>query len=786
MTRAGLVDAAACDDATQACLNAHNALVAALMADVAALRANEDATNADEQAAQEALNDAEDDRDVIEMAYNEATRVPPPPPPPPAHACDAGASEECVAARQMELEALDDSAPKADHDAAEQALADARQALVDHNAAEARAVLVRAAACTDGTQECLNAHDALIAALQADVTRLAGDDDATNADQDDADEALSEARTKRGEVATALGIVTRDSEIGMAVTKAETDAGKLEEDRSPDAIQTAKEAIAEARMKIADGGDDVDADAFSDDLSAADAAVARAEARNSIDAAIMAAKDAAKALTAESSVADVTAAQGLITTATNLVEGNDDHLSEAEETEYKADIDDAQAPVALAKSQNDADQNEQNMKQEEQETQNRIAMAATAKKLFDGINQQAGTVGGGFNAGDFNAFYAGTPPDSKIHVVDGVAGATEATELSEDKKATISDNHGWEGKRYIDRAGGDSYEAVVYSNVEDPEEGKKFGGPDGEYTAVTDSAPLPLDTSDPVVSGRIGSSDFDHTSGIKRFPLPENSLGQTIVGIPGTYHGVSGQYRCTPGGAVCAVQVGSDGFELGTVPTDGGAFTESTSAWVFAPGNVEARVTETADPAYSSYGWWLKKTEDGQGYTASAFHDFRSTPGATATGTAIPAAGTAKYVGGAAGKYAFSTSIPNGLNEAGHFTAKATLTATWGGSDNGEIEGTIDSFKVGDDGAGRPWIVHLHDAGITRGDGTLSEVANAHEANTTWERMEDDPNADTSGSWSGQLREPGDDGVPGAATGVFYSEYGNTGKMVGAFGATVE
>ena len=54
--------------------------------------------------------------------------------------------------------------------------------------------------------------------------------------------------------------------------------------------------------------------------------------------------------------------------------------------------------------------------------------------------------------------------------------------------------------------------------------------------------------------------------------------------------------------------------------------------------------------------------------------------------------GTATYSGGAAGKYALH-STTGGTNDAGHFTADATLEANF---NNDTVSGTIDGFMGAD------------------------------------------------------------------------------------------
>ena len=135
---------------------------------------------------------------------------------------------------------------------------------------------------------------------------------------------------------------------------------------------------------------------------------------------------------------------------------------------------------------------------------------------------------------------------------------------------------------------------------------------------------------------------------------------------------------------------------------------------------------EAADTAYSSYGWWLHKSANGRTFTASAFTDEK--------GTVTPASGldalvgTATYVGGAAGKYSLF-SLTGGTNDAGHFTARATLEADFSVND-GEaatdnavgITGTIDDF-IGADGEARNWTVDLMGSPIEDDGGSVTRRA---------------------------------------------------------------
>ena len=259
------------------------------------------------------------------------------------------------------------------------------------------------------------------------------------------------------------------------------------------------------------------------------------------------------------------------------------------------------------------------------------------------------------------------------------------------------------------------------------------------------------------------------TAGTETFNLPDPNPGSvTVILIPGSYHGVSGTYNCTPATAAvgCSAAVAADGLTVSAGDT-----------WTFTPNDANARVMDSSDADYVSYGWWIHKSENDATYTASAFVDEK--------GTVAPASGldglngTATYRGGAARKYALASST-GGTNDAGHFTARATLEAkftTNDGTDNATnaTTVTIDNF-IGADGESRDWSVKLSWSPIadTGGVGATTE-------GTVWTIGGDAAGAD--GQWSGTLRNNGTDGVPKVATGTFYSTYGQRGKMVGAFGA---
>ncbi len=428
---------------------------------------------------------------------------------------------------------------------------------------------------------------------------------------------------------------------------------------------------------------------------------------------------------------------------------------------------------------------------EEAEVAARKAMAATAAKLYAGISAPSGDVNS-LAANDRAAAYndAGTPTgaaiDTRILVSNsGDTALTAAIVLSEDKKTTVATNHGWAGKRYADPAGGDMVEAFVYSNVEAPKEGRKFGssepgsGDNRQFEYTLANGVLTAAEADGVgagddafVAARVAFTNVTRTAGTETFRLPSpNPNLQSVISVPGSYHGVSGTYLCNTGNdrsGTCTAAVASRGFTLGG----------TGSTWTFKPSNSNARVMSGADSAYASYGWWLHKTENGKTFTASAFHDVKGDVTALVGATLNALQGTATYMGGAAGKYALASST-GGTNDAGHFTARATFEADFGdATDAGTITGTIDNF-MGADGMARDWSVELKEADID-GTTTIGALGRTENNDTVWTIGE--TAASASGEWSGSLRNQGTDGVPKVATGTFYTEYGTAGKMVGAFG----
>ena len=426
----------------------------------------------------------------------------------------------------------------------------------------------------------------------------------------------------------------------------------------------------------------------------------------------------------------------------------------------------------IAEEEAAAEAERQRMEAERIAAEEAAAMAATAAKLYAGIGSAPLTATGN---GVRTAVYSGTN-DADITVTRDPdlteTGSTDVTQVLKATKMMVPDLHGWKGKQYTASGTGvaGTYEAHVYSNVGAATEGDPFNE---EYTLLETAAggvgvgEVGVDTTAAGVPARVASSRFTQTAGKMEFTLPTNTVR---VVIPGMYHGVSGNFYCTPTDAntKCSSTVAASGFTL-----EGGT-------WAFKPGTPTAKVMSVADTMYASYGWWLHTAEDGT-LTASAFMDYKGGDGSAELASAVDTLqGTATYTGGAVGKYALS-STTGGTNDAGHFTARATLEADFG---DDTITGTIDQFRDGD-GESKAWSVALKEQGVGATGTILGDDGTGTAKMTAW--TIDGTAAADSGQWSGQLYENHEtSGVPQVATGTFFSEYGTGGRMVGAFGVSEE
>ncbi|MDD9994066.1 MAG: hypothetical protein OXP75_19890 [Rhodospirillales bacterium] len=573
-----------------------------------------------------------------------------------------------------------------------------------------------------------------------------------------------------------LATMAREAAQKMALSDA---AGMIDTSdlSTQDLVDAARTAIAGLRGALANAADVSEADKamYQGMLDAAvmavdtaqggiDTATRRMNQMDALSSASMTLQAALTALAGQAPTQDQIDAASAALAALNSAIDDAADLTADETATYQREADNAGAPISTAQtSLDDAEktaQDEADRIAAEEAAAAAAAMAITASKLYAGIGAtpllataRSAAYGSGDNAADIAVTIDGGTP----------------VNLSEDDDAMVDDRHGWTGMMFTAEPDGDAgtYESVVYSHIGEDmvTEGQAFNvaytldATTGETASVT--------TLTGHATSRVASPSFDQSAGQKTFKPGDNDVR---IMLAGSYQGVSGMYYCTAADRAvgCSATVADMGFTL------------AGGTWTFKPTDPAAKLMDTsaADDVYASYGWWLHKSEDGETFTASAFHAYRGTDAGT-VGIA-DLRGTATYTGGAAGKYALRSST-GGTNDAGHFTADVMLEATF--AEDHEISGTIDNF-MGADGMSRDWSVALGASVIADGGAIAGDPDDSTDTDpqmTTW--TIGDTAADAAGMWSGDLREQGDDGIPGIATGTFYSTYGLDGRMVGAFGA---
>ncbi len=239
-------------------------------------------------------------------------------------------------------------------------------------------------------------------------------------------------------------------------------------------------------------------------------------------------------------------------------------------------------------------------------------------------------------------------------------------------------------------------------------------------------------------------------------------------------------YTCTPGDNDPCSSTASLKPEHSTTITfsNGWTFTANTGAMVSRPdGN-----------GYMTFGWWMRddKTTASPLDNVAVFYDANAgvstTDGDVAANTL---AGTAKYEGGAAGKYAWRD-VDEGTAHGGHFTAKASLTAIFTELEGGDtLSGSISEFRIGDYGMDPSWTVTLSEAAISS-TGTVIRGTEDAATTTTWAVGSNESSA--TGGWEAELSDTGaarNDDLPTGVAGAFDGIFGEQGRMVGAFGANI-
>ena len=566
------------------------------------------------------------------------------------------------------------------------------------------------------------AYEAGLAAIQAADTAAAAQAaydavDLTAVTGDEAAKLQTALSTRLDALSTAARVAEQKKNLMTAAGAIDTSDLSTQE-----AVDAARKAIADLRGALTAAADVSDADKAPYQTALTNAVDAVDEAQGGIDtetrrtnqmAALSGASKTLQAALAALSGATPTQAQldaanNALTALNGAITAAAD-LTDEEKATYVREASNAKAPIQTA-------QDAKGKVDDDKDKTDNAAMAVKASKLYSGISAPT-AVDADPESSRRHAAY--NDADTAITVTNG---ATTAS-LSEDKKTDVAAHIGWEGMKFTaSPEGGGTYEATVYSNVGDPTEGRKFASTaavtdDGDYEyqlTATNNTEVAINTGQTGVAGRVKSPSFDQSAGTKTF---ERGTNLQRIKLSGSYHGVSGNYYCAPIGSgaaanQCTSTKAAEGFTLG-----GGT-------WTFEASNNETRVMSTPDANYASYGWWLHTESDGD-FVASAFADTKGTVSAASGIDTLQ--GTATYKGGAAGQYALRSST-GGTNDAGRFTARATLEADFG---DDKITGTIDNF-MGDDGESRDWSIELMEQGVGAGGIILGDDGTGTAKQTKW------------------------------------------------------
>ena len=226
-----------------------------------------------------------------------------------------------------------------------------------------------------------------------------------------------------------------------------------------------------------------------------------------------------------------------------------------------------------------------------------------------------------------------------------------------------------------------------------------------------------------------------------------------LVELPGTFDGARGKYRCVA--VDCVVEV---------TPSGTYSFSGTGSTWTFVPNNGEMAYHEDAE--FLRFGWWMNEPAKSTGtYSFAAFHMGSNYVANAADGTAATGAdagqlvtGDATYTGNAAGRYSVG-------DEAGAFTANASLTAKFGDATAvGSISGMISGFQ-GDAGDMSGWSVEMKKINLT----TLSVV----DGGATDNEFASSNLNQSSSTYNGTIATLGDTMAYGTWSGRFYGNEKN-------------
>ena len=463
--------------------------------------------------------------------------------------------------------------------------------------------------------------------------------------------------------------------------------------------------------------------------------------RQAITSAIQSARNAIAALGDDATDADIAAAADLIEAAGEAV-SDADALADSEREAHASTVSALEEHLASARA--------------------RIATARNARRLT--MAEEAVKITAAIDGTRITGIAAAVKHDA-APVMSGTIPGTPATgvaDLETVAAAGAATVNGWKTGLYtVPYEDGTLQDTVeLYTNIEAPGT-RPFSGEGGKYSTNNG---LDAEGNLPIVAATdatlIISAGFPTGPGIRTHDADPDGDAQ----VTGSFDGAPGAYVCTPT---------TDSACVSSIKHGGGIdLTVGDAGWTFVP--AEGATVPTPDSEYQYFGWWLRDT-DGS-YAVGPFH--LGVGGAADELTELPALqGTATYTGPAAGLFAI---IPQpGEASAGNFTATATLEADFGdGTDPGRVQGTIDGFMVNDQV--KDWSVELQAAQI----GTHGGISSGSTATALTYWTIGDTKAQTTATWSGQFHDADADRTPVVATGQFEAVHGNSGRMIGAFGAT--
>ena len=241
---------------------------------------------------------------------------------------------------------------------------------------------------------------------------------------------------------------------------------------------------------------------------------------------------------------------------------------------------------------------------------------------------------------------------------------------------------------------------------------------------------------------------------------PPDGTNDVSANIRGTFDGALGNFQCESA-SPCTIRHTGGGYVLG-----GGTWTFRIS---------DSSTVKVADKNFMHFGWWRRKTNDGAFqygvFSDSTMKNDEGNDVTVAEGSGFAAlTGTADYVGRAIGQYAIYQPLSDASNH-GEFRATARFTANF---DTDMLSGTVSGFNVNSG-----WSLTLKETTMSGGTVTRPQVDSP---NVSWTF---DGNTQDGGTWGGTFHSevsPYEGHIPDGLTGTFDAEFGDVGRLRGAYG----